>query len=269
MADLGPAAAYLTLEALTEVNRPDEEGYWKQFSSSRWVAWKTGTSFGLRDAWAVGVTPAYTVGIWAGNADGEGNPDLTGLSTAAPVLFEVLQALDTGGAITPPRLWLKELRVCRDSGYLAGELCPAVAVAMPRESHFQQACPFHQLVHLDARRRFRVDSSCESPARMVHEPWFVLPPVQEYYYRRSHPEYRTAAAFPQRLRRIFPRPRREGRSSASSIPISRPRSMSRSTWTAVPARWCSRPSIAAPRPRSTGTWTTATWAPPASSTSWS
>lgn len=195
MTDLGPAAAYLTLEALTEVNRPDQEGFWKQFSSSRWVAWKTGTSFGLRDAWAVGVTPAYTVGIWAGNADGEGNPDLTGLSTAAPVLFEVLQALDTGGAIPAPRLWLKKLRVCRDSGFLAGELCPAVSVDMPRESHFQQACPFHQLVHLDAKRRFRVDSSCESPARMVHEPWFVLPPVQEYYYRRSHPDYRPLPPF--------------------------------------------------------------------------
>jgi penicillin-binding protein 1C len=190
MSDLGPAAAYLTLEALTEVNRPDEEGFWKQFSSSRWVAWKTGTSFGLRDAWAVGVTPAFTVGVWAGNADGEGNPDLTGLSTAAPVLFEVLQALDTGGAIPPPRLWLKELRVCRDSGFLAGELCPDARVAVPKESNFQQACPFHQLVHLDASRRFRVDSSCESPARMVHEPWFVLPPVQEYYYRRYHPDYR-------------------------------------------------------------------------------
>ncbi|MCK7518531.1 MAG: penicillin-binding transpeptidase domain-containing protein [Ignavibacteriales bacterium] len=58
MADLGAAAAYLTLQALTAVNRPDEEGFWRNFSSSKWVAWKTGTSFGLRDAWAVGVTPA-------------------------------------------------------------------------------------------------------------------------------------------------------------------------------------------------------------------
>jgi penicillin-binding protein 1C len=195
MADLGPGAAYLTLDALTQVNRPEQEGFWKQFSSSKWVAWKTGTSFGLRDAWSVGVTPAYTVGVWAGNADGEGNPDLTGLSTAAPVLFEILQALDTGGAIPPPRLWLKEIRVCRESGFLAGELCPAVSVAMPVESHFQQPCPFHQMVHLDESRRHRVDSSCESPARMVHEPWFVLPPVQEYYYRRYHPEYRSLPPF--------------------------------------------------------------------------
>lgn len=195
MNDLGPAAAYLALEALTEVNRPDQDGFWKQFASSKWVAWKTGTSFGLRDAWSVGVTPAYTVGVWAGNADGEGNPDLTGLSTAAPVLFEILQALDTGGAILPPRLWLKEIKVCRDSGFLAGELCPAVTVAMPFESHFQEVCPYHQLVHLDEGKRYRVDSSCESPERMVHEPWFVLPPVQEYYYRRYHPEYRTLPPF--------------------------------------------------------------------------
>lgn len=195
MDELGPGAAWLTLDALTEVNRPDEEGDWREFSSARWVAWKTGTSFGLRDAWAVGVTPAYTVGIWAGNADGEGNPGLTGLATAAPVLFEVLNALDTGGAMPMPRLWLKEVRVCRDSGFLAGELCPAVAAVVPRESHFQQPCPYHQLAHLDGTGRFRVDSGCEPPGRMRHEPWFVLPPVQEYYYRRVHPEYRPLPPF--------------------------------------------------------------------------
>ena len=149
MKDLGPAAAFLTLEALTEVNRPDQEGFWKQFNSSKWVAWKTGTSFGLRDAWSVGMTPAYTVGVWAGNADGEGNPNLTGLSTSAPVLFDILQVLDTGGAIPAPNLWLQEITVCRDSGFLATDLCPAVTVAMPRESHFTHGCPYHQLIHLE------------------------------------------------------------------------------------------------------------------------
>ena len=190
MKDLGPAAAYLTLEALTEVNRPDQEGFWKQFNSSKWVAWKTGTSFGLRDAWSVGMTPAYTVGVWAGNADGEGNPNLTGLSTSAPILFDILQALDTGGAIPAPNLWLQEITVCSDSGFLAGDLCPVVTVSMPRDSHFTQSCPYHQLVHLELSRHYRVDSRCESIERMVHVPWFVLPPLPEYYFRRYHPEYR-------------------------------------------------------------------------------
>ncbi|MGB9005110.1 MAG: penicillin-binding protein 1C [Candidatus Aminicenantales bacterium] len=194
-AGLGPGAAYLTLEALTEVNRPDEEGFWKKFSSSKWVAWKTGTSYGLRDAWAVGVTPAYTVGVWAGNADGEGNSELTGLAVAAPILFAVINRLETGGAIRKPASDLKGLLVCRDSGMLATDLCPTVRVAVPQGSHFNQPCLLHQLVHLDRGRRFRVDSSCLSVEEMVHEPWFVLPAVQEFYYRRYHPEFRALPPF--------------------------------------------------------------------------
>jgi len=190
MRDLGPAAAYLTLQALTAVSRPDEEGFWRNFSSSKWVAWKTGTSFGLRDAWAVGVTPNYTIGVWAGNADGEGKPGLTGLGAAAPVLFDLLGAVDGGGEIVRPPSGFKEVRVCRDSGYLATDLCPAETVIVPEESRFDRMCLFHQIVHLDASGRYRVDSRCEPVDRMRHEPWFVLPPIQEYYFRAEHADYR-------------------------------------------------------------------------------
>ena len=205
MADLGPAAAWLTLEALTEVNRPDQEGFWKQFSSSKWVAWKTGTSFGLRDAWSVGVTPAYTVGVWAGNADGEGNPDLTGLATAAPVLFEILQALDTGGAIPPPRLWLKEIRVCRDSGFLAGEIFARPSTAgMPVESHFQQPCPFHQLVHLDESRRY--PGRFQLRIARAHGPRTVVRPAAGagILLPALPPRVSRPAPFPAGLRGRFP-----------------------------------------------------------------
>jgi penicillin-binding protein 1C len=195
MRELGPASAYLTLQALTAVSRPDDEGYWRNFSSSRWVAWKTGTSFGLRDGWAVGVTPNYTIGVWAGNADGEGKPGLTGLGAAAPVLFDLLGAVDGGGEIVRPRSGLKTLRVCRDSGYLATDLCPAVEVQVPEESRFDRMCTFHQTVHLDETGRFRVDSRCVPVDRMRHESWFVLPPVQEYFYRTDHAEYRPLPPF--------------------------------------------------------------------------
>ncbi len=195
MRDLGEGAAYLALEALTEVNRPDEEGFWRSFSSSKWIAWKTGTSFGLRDAWAVGVTPHYTVGVWAGNADGQGRPELTGLAAAAPVLFDVLGAFDTGGRIGPPPLGLKPVEVCRDSGFLATDLCPRETVRVPVESRFDRMCAFHRVVHLDASGRFRVDSRCEPVGRMRNEPWFVLPPALEYYYRVDHPEYRSLPPF--------------------------------------------------------------------------
>ena len=191
MKDLGRGAAYLTLEALTEVNRPDEEGFWRNFSSSKWVAWKTGTSFGLKDAWAVGVIPNYTVGVWAGNADGEGKPGLTGLAAAAPVLLDLIGGLDGGGRIAEPADGLKPVEVCRDSGFLATALCPSETIRVPVESRFDKMCPFHQTVHLDGAGRFRIDSRCESVDRMRHEAWFVLPPVQEFYYRIDHPEYKT------------------------------------------------------------------------------
>ncbi|MDI6846455.1 MAG: penicillin-binding protein 1C, partial [Candidatus Saccharicenans sp.] len=192
---LSPGAAYLTLEALTEVNRPDEEGFWRNFSSSRWVAWKTGTSFGLKDAWAVGVTPNYTVGVWAGNADGEGRPEITGVAAAAPFMFEVIALLDTGGEIRPPYRELKRVEICADSGCLPGDLCTKKIIWLPRESHFDRGCAFHQLIHLDPSGKYRVDSRVESVANMRPRVWFVLPPVQEYYYRAHHPEYRPLPPF--------------------------------------------------------------------------
>ena len=70
-------AIYSTLNALQEVNRPQGEENWSFFSNSQKIAWKTGTSYGFKDAWAVGVTSKYAIGVWVGNADGEGRPGLT------------------------------------------------------------------------------------------------------------------------------------------------------------------------------------------------
>jgi len=85
-------ALWYTFEALKEVNRPDEID-WKLIRSVRKAAWKTGTSYGYRDAWAVGVTPDYAIGVWCGNADGHGVPLMTGARTAGPVLFDLLNLL--------------------------------------------------------------------------------------------------------------------------------------------------------------------------------
>ena len=90
---IGTGAAWLTLDALLEVPRPGEEGHWKSFASSRRIAWKTGTSVGLRDGWAVGSTSRHTVGVWVGNASGEGRPGLTGSTMAAPLMFGLFNSL--------------------------------------------------------------------------------------------------------------------------------------------------------------------------------
>ena len=112
-------AIWYTFEALKEVNRPDEID-WKLIQSVRKVAWKTGTSYGYRDAWAVGVTPDYAVGVWCGNADGHGVAGMTGAKTAGPVLFDLLNLLP------PSADWFQEpleggvfLEVCTASGMLS------------------------------------------------------------------------------------------------------------------------------------------------------
>jgi penicillin-binding protein 1C len=189
-AEISPAAAWLTLDALLEVPRPAEEANWKDFATSRRIAWKTGTSYGLRDAWAVGSTSHYTVSVWAGNANGVGVPGLTGSVAAAPILFELHNHLPMAEWFMQPVRAMKRVLVCSDDGYLATDQCPQQEQWVPANSHFDQQSPNHQLLHLDASGKYRVDSSCERVANMQHVSWFSLPPTQEYYYRRNHGNYR-------------------------------------------------------------------------------
>lgn len=190
MAAITPAAAWLTLNALLEAPRPAEEAHWKSFAGSRRIAWKTGTSWGLRDAWAVGNTSRYTVAVWAGSASGEGRPGLTGASAAAPLMFDLHARLQPEPWLVQPTLTMKRVEVCREDGYLANEHCERVTEWIPANSHFDRQTPHFRLVHLDASGRFRVDSMCERVSAMQHVAWFVLPPAQEFYYRRTYAGYR-------------------------------------------------------------------------------
>ncbi|WP_192919460.1 penicillin-binding protein 1C, partial [Bacteroides xylanisolvens] len=115
-------AAWLTLSALTEVNRPEEID-WKSIPSMQTIAWKTGTSYGFRDAWAVGVTPRYTVGVWVGNATGEGKPGLVGAQTAGPVLFDIFSYLPSSPWFERPTGVFVDAEICRQSGHLKGRFC--------------------------------------------------------------------------------------------------------------------------------------------------
>ena len=190
-------AAWLTLEALIEVARPGTESRWRVLGDAHRVAWKTGTSFGHRDAWAVGVTPRYTVGVWAGNASGEGRPELTGIGAAAPVLFDVLSRLEGGAWFPRPEAHLKEVKVCLSDGYLAAGGCETAIAWAPRDSHFESPSPHYQTVHIDAASGLRVHGRCESVQSMTHETRFVLPPRQERFYRRWNPGYRPLPPYRQ------------------------------------------------------------------------
>jgi penicillin-binding protein 1C len=189
---LSKAACYLTFDALSELNRPEEEGSWRNFATSRKVAWKTGTSWGNRDAWAVGVTPDYVVGVWVGNADGEGRADVTGVGYAAPVMFDVYSALPSTGWFEEPVKELRQVEVCAQSGYPASSICdrteyvfsPAKAAGTPKQ------CPYHRMIHLSADGKYVVNSDVCPVSEIRNVSWFVLPPAMEWYYSRLHPDYR-------------------------------------------------------------------------------
>ena len=187
---LSYASLWFMFEAMSGLNRPEEEADWQQFSSMKQVAWKTGTSYGGRDAWAIGVTPSYVVGVWVGNATGEGRSGLTGVGYAAPILFDIYSLLPDVPWFDQPYDELEEVAVCRQSGHKASAICDEVdTVYIPRTGIATAVCPYHRIVHLSQDGQYRVNSSCESVSRMQERSWFVLPPAQAYYYKNYHVEY--------------------------------------------------------------------------------
>ncbi|RZJ26415.1 MAG: penicillin-binding protein 1C, partial [Flavobacterium sp.] len=186
---LGAGSIWLTYNAMEEVNRPQGDESWKFYDSSLKIAWKTGTSFGNRDAWAIGTNSRYVVGVWIGNASGEGRPELTGVENAAPILFDVFNLLPRKRWFATPLNDLEEVEVCSQSGHLAQENCPKVKMFVPLKGKTTSVCPYHKLVHLDRSEKFRVNSSCENVDDIVTRNWFVLPPVLEWYYKSQHVDY--------------------------------------------------------------------------------
>lgn len=172
-------ALWWTFDALKEVNRPDEIDF-HLIGSVRKIAWKTGTSYGFRDAWAVGVNSDYAVGVWVGNAMGQGVAGITGARTAGPVMFDIfnlLPVVSRTGAYSKDGWFLEpapsdgiKAEVCHDSGCLKGPDCEkADTLLLPAASLKSAPCPYHRTVQGTST--------------------FILPPAMEWYYRQHHPEY--------------------------------------------------------------------------------
>lgn len=187
---LDAPSIYNTFEVMRQLERPNSEGGWKYFESSRDIAWKTGTSFGFRDAWAIGITPEYTIGVWVGNANGEGRQGLIGVKTAAPILFDIFNQLPHTTWFSPPQKALITIPVCKKSGLRPSQYCQELdSVAVGNHGLQVKACPFHQQLHLDSTGLYQVNGNCESIHNMLHTNWFILPPLEEHYYKHRNPSY--------------------------------------------------------------------------------
>lgn len=191
--DMG--AVWQVFNAIKELNRPEEID-WRSISTMQRIAWKTGTSYGFRDAWAVGTTAKYTVGVWVGNATGEGKPNLTGARTAGPVMFDIFEALPKSAWFEIPSNQFVEALVCRQSGHLKGRFCEDTDTVLVLPNGLRtDACPYHVQVNLTTDEKYRVYENCIENESTIQKSWFVLPPAWAWYYRQHHPEYRSLPPF--------------------------------------------------------------------------
>jgi len=165
-------ASFMTLDILRDNPRPDEALY-RPGRNRVTPAWKTGTSWGFRDAWTAGVIGPYVMVVWVGNFDGSANPALVGLHTAAPLFFDLADALRAAEPNlaepvfrNPPRL--AKVEVCSASGDLPNADCPQRVSTwfIPGVSPIKLS---------EVHRRLRVDTrtgriACaDAPASVVRE----------------------------------------------------------------------------------------------------
>ncbi len=162
---LSAEACYIVSEMLAGRNRPDLPVSRELAADIPKVAWKTGTSYGRRDAWSIGYTPRFTVGVWVGNFNGRGVPELVGSDAAAPALFGIISALEenTNGAwfVEPPGV--DHRQVCSVSGMPLSEYCasardePCIPGVSP-----SSRCDTHQMITVDKRTGYVLCRHCRT-----------------------------------------------------------------------------------------------------------
>ena len=173
---LSEEASFMTLEMLRSAPRPDDA--FAQRRSSVPVAWKTGTSWGFRDAWTAGVFGPYVLVVWVGNFDGSGNPAFVGVQTAAPLFFRIVDAIGATSKLIepayrqPPRL--ERVDVCSASGDLPNAECPQTVSTwyIPGISPIRVS-QVHRRVWIDTRTG---DQACPP-----YDPQFTRSEVFEYW----------------------------------------------------------------------------------------
>jgi penicillin-binding protein 1C len=175
----GAGAAWLTRQALSLRDRPDFPRRRDVAGLPAAVHWKTGTSFGFRDAWAVGSGPAYTAVVWTGNVDNRSSAELVGSEAAGPLLFDVLEGLSSRAPAAPaaPSDDLTDVVVCAYSGHVAGDACPdRVTVRAPIHAVPTAPCPYHRAYEVDHATGRAVLPACRKPGRTYDRQSFVVLP---------------------------------------------------------------------------------------------
>jgi len=192
---LSAGAAWQAAEMLTAVKRPDIDEYFQWLDNQVPVAWKTGTSFGARDAWAIGTNAQWTIGVWVGNFTGGGIDGISGARSAAPLLFTLFNDLTVRSQPTwpdPPNQHLRGVEICSYSGDLATEDCPRKEMLLiPDGVRGMRVCSFHHRVVTDRAGRYAVCSRCWNVADTAWKVETILPAQAREILQRKGSEMPT------------------------------------------------------------------------------
>ena len=187
---ISAGAAYLTMQTLLNVERPDSEGSWRDYVQSQKIAWKTGTSFGLRDAWAIGSSGRYTIGVWTGNADGSPAAILAGGRSAGPVLFDAFRLVADSPWLTKPVAALQQVDICASDGYRPRYHCSLTQTELPAQSQLQASTSYQQQLWLDSSGRYQLPAGCAMQQPRSQHSLMILPVAMAYFYQPQHPDYK-------------------------------------------------------------------------------
>lgn len=180
-----PEASYLISDILSKNERPDYSNLELTSTSNSKFAWKTGTSYGKRDAWAIGYNKRFTIGVWLGNFDGNGSPFLTGAGAAVPLLTELFNSVDRGNNkswFTKPDN-ISARMVCKETGLLPGLHCrEKVSDFFIRNVSTNKMCDLYKEVFVDKEEKVSYCKEC-LPQGNYKINWYpVYPPELKLWF---------------------------------------------------------------------------------------
>lgn len=185
-------AAWMIWKILSSIQRPDLPNDVVAATNRAKIAWKTGTSYGRRDAWSIGFTPRYTVGVWIGNFDGKGVPDLTGASMAVPLLFEVFGTLEKGKTPLefPQPASVDYREVCSETGDV-----PSIHCGHTQEGFYltqrskRTECEQEQMLYVNTDSTLQFCTGCLPREAYLKASYPVLPAALCLWYEENGIRY--------------------------------------------------------------------------------
>jgi penicillin-binding protein 1C len=203
---VSPISAFMISQIISGLHRPDLPNLPDKSIDIPRIAWKTGTSYGRKDAWSIGYNKNYTVGVWIGNFNGDGVAGLNGAGVATPLLFQIFRSVDRRAS----EEWLQApaeagLRaVCRQTGKLPADFCDDVVMDyyIPGVSSSEH-CDHIRRVWLSADEKFCYCTSCLPQAGYKTKSFVNVSPELAAFYETGHIPYGKIPPHNPNCSRIF------------------------------------------------------------------